>query len=154
MTGSIRAGVLVFGMVGIVGQPAVAQRSIRTPCKAAVRGQAKVCIDFPREGVTVAGSAVRVVLKVTGIDIAAVAQGKEGAAHYHLFLDVPPPAEGEPIPEGPGVTHLGGGQKEFVLENLSPGVHRLIAVLGDNAHVPLVRHQSDTTYFSVAKPAS
>lgn len=153
MKASTSVGVLLIGMLGIVGQPAFAQRSIRVPCKAAVRGQAKVCIDFPREGVTVAGSAVRVALKVTGIEIAAAAQGKAGAAHYHLFLDVPPPAEGEAIPEGPGITHLGGGQKEFLLENLAPGLHRLIVVLGDNSHVPLPRQQSDTAYFSVARPS-
>lgn len=145
-------GVLLVGVLGIVGQPAAAQRSIRVPCKAAIRGQPKVCINYPREGVTITGSNLRVVLQADGIDIAPVSEAKAGGAHYHLFLDVDVPSMSEAIPQGPGVTHLGGGEKEYVLGNLSPGLHRLIAVLGDNSHVPVARQQSDTAYFSVAAP--
>jgi hypothetical protein len=145
-------GVLLVGVLGIVGRPAAAQRSIRVPCRAAIKGQPKVCIDFPREGVTVTGSNLLVVLKADGVAIAAVSEAKAGGAHYHLFLDVDLPPAGEPIPQGAGITHLGGGEKEYVLGNLSPGLHRLIAVLGDNTHVPVARQQSDTAYFAVAAP--
>ena len=144
-------GVLLAGILGAVGQPAAAQRPVRKPCKAAVRAQAVACIDIPREGITLAGPNVRVVLKAAGIEIAAVAQGKAGAAHFHVFLDVDLPPTGDAIPQGAGITHLGSGQKELILENLAPGVHRLIVVLGDNGHIPVPRQQSDTTYFSVAK---
>jgi hypothetical protein len=142
-------GVLVASMVGLAGRPVAAQ-AIHVPCKAAIRGQAVACITTPRDGGTVAGPTVRVTLKASGIAIASVARGQAGAAHYHLFLDVDVPPAGEAIPQGPGVTHLGDGQKEFRLENVGAGLHRLIVVLGDNAHVTVARHQSDTTYFTVA----
>lgn len=147
----VGVAVLLAGVLGAVAQPAAAQRSIRVKCTAAVRGQAAACIDIPREGITLAGPNVRVVLKAAGISIAPAAQGKAGAAHFHVFLDVDVPSMSDAIPQGAGIMHLGDGQKECVLENLAPGVHRLIVVLGDNGHVPVPRQQSDTTYFSVAK---
>jgi hypothetical protein len=148
----VGAVVLLASVVGGIGRPAAAQRSIRVSCVAPVRGQPIACIRAPREGVTLAGPNVRVVLTADGVPIAAVAQGKAGAAHYHIFLDVDLPSLSEAIPQGPGITHLGSGQKEFVLEGVPLGMHRLIVILGDNAHVPVPRQKGDTTYFSVAMP--
>lgn len=146
-----RIGLLLAGIWGVVGQPAAAQGSTRAPCRAAIRGQPAVCIATPRDGVTLTESSVRVVLTAVGISIAAADAGKAGAAHYHLFLDVDPSPTGEAIPQGPGVTHLGGRQKDFTFDNLAPGMHRLIVLLGDNAHVALPRQQGDTSYFAVAR---
>ncbi len=142
-------GVLVMCVMGVAGRPGSTQ-AIHVPCKAEIRGQAIACIMAPREGGTVEGPTVRVMLKAAGIAIAAVTRAQNGAAHYHLFLDVDLPPAGDVIPQGPGITHLGEGQKEFRLENVSQGLHRLIVVLGDNGHVPVARQQSDTTYFTVA----
>ena len=58
----------------------------------------------------------------------------------------------EPIPAGqPGVVHLGGGQTEYVIEGLAPGEHRVIAVLGDWAHVPVETVSADTVTFTVQR---
>lgn len=124
-------------------------QALHRKCKAEVRGQATACIMEPREGATLKG-AVKVALSADEITIAAVGQAKAGGAHYHLFLDVDPLTGADAIPQGPGVTHLGDGQKNYQLENLTPGMHRLIVVLGDNSHIPVARQRSDTTYFTVA----
>src|SRR5512134_4116247 len=101
--GKLRRGVVGLLVVacGVVGRRAAAQAIHRT-CKADVRGQAAACITEPREGGTVRGPAVKVVLASAGIAIAPVAQAKAGAAHYHLFLDVAVPATSDAIPQGPG----------------------------------------------------
>ena len=142
-------GLVVASVLVVAGQSLAAQ-AIQVPCKAVIRGEPTACIMTPREGGTVAGPAVRVVLGAAGIPIAAVASAKAGAAHYHLFLDVDVPAGSDAIPQGPGITHLGDGKKVCHLEDVAPGMHRLIVVLGDNAHVPVARQKSDTAYFTVA----
>lgn len=136
-----------LAVAGVSGQ--LTAQAIHRKCKSEVRGQATACIMEPREGATLS-SAVRVALGADEVTIAPVSAAKAGAAHYHLFLDVDALAGGAAIPQGPGVTHLGNGQKTFQLENLTPGMHRLIVVLGDNSHIPIARQRCDTTYFTVA----
>jgi len=129
-------------------RPAAAQ-AITRPCKSQMN-QATACIRAPRDGATLTRSNVEVTLRSASVSIAAVAKAKQGGAHFHLFLDVDASLTGDPIPaSAPGVTHLGGGQKEFVLEGVPNGRHRLIVVLADNAHVPVPRQKSDTVYFVV-----
>lgn len=109
-----------------------------------------VTIHAPTEGETLPGPAVRVTLGALNVDIAPVAEQRPGAAHYHLFLDVDVTPLDEPVPQGVGgVVHLGGGQSEFHFDSLAAGPHRLIAVLGDNTHVPLARAHADTVNFIV-----
>jgi hypothetical protein len=69
-----------------------------------------------------------------------------------LFLDADPSPAHQPIPSGPGIVHLGGGQTEYVFEDVAPGRHRLIAVLGDLKHIPVEAARADTTFFTVPVP--
>lgn len=142
-------GLVVASVLGVAGQ-SVAAQAIQVTCKAEVRSEPTACIMTPRDGGTVTGPAVRVVLAAKGIPIAPVESAKDGAAHYHLFLDVDVPAGSAAIPQGPGITHLGDGKKHCQLDNVAPGMHRLIVVLGDNSHVPVARQKADTAYFTVA----
>lgn len=128
----------------------VAGQAITKKCNVENRNQATACIMAPAEGSTLKTSNVRVVMSAKGINIAPVAQSKAGAAHFHVFLDVDASPSDEPIPQGPGITHLGDGKRELRLENVAPGTHRVIVVLGDNAHVPVKGQKADTTYFQVA----
>ena len=139
--------VTAVAAIGLVGH--LEAQALHRKCKAEVRGQATACIMEPREGATLKGG-VKVALSADEVTITAVAQAKAGGAHYHLFLDVDALTGTEAIPQGPGVTHLGDGQKTYQLDNLTPGMHRLIVVLGDNSHVPVARQRSDTTYFTIA----
>jgi hypothetical protein len=96
---------------------------------------------------------VPVSLSASGIEIAPASEHRPGTAHHHLFVDrdVTPP--GEKMPSGTtGLIHLGKGDSTFTIEGLAPGEHRVIAVLGDSAHVPLAPLAADTVTFTVSRP--
>jgi hypothetical protein len=112
---------------------------------------ATVRIVEPAAGETVRGTTVRVVLAASGVEIAPAADERPGTAHHHLFIDREITPLADTIPAGvTGIVHLGRGQSEFVIEDLTPGEHRVIAVLADWAHVPLSPLASDTVAFLVA----
>jgi hypothetical protein len=59
----------------------------------------------------------------------------------------------QPIPVGmPGIVHLGQAQTEHHFEGITPGQHRLIAVVADGAHIPLNPPVVDTVVFTVTAP--
>ncbi len=130
--------ILIAGVLAGVGQVAAAQ-AIHHKCKGDFGGQATACIKAPRDGATVDGASIKVTLTATDM----------GAAHYHLFLDTDVPAEGQAIPEAPGITHLAAGAKEFRLASVPAGNHRLIVALGDGGHGAIARQKTDTAYFTV-----
>ena len=112
-----------------------------------------VSITSPTEGDTVSGSAVHITLDATGIEIAPAADARPETAHHHLYLDVDFPALETAIPMGTtGVVHLGQAQKEYHWENVTPGQHRIIAVLADPGHIPLRPWVTDTVTFVVVAP--
>jgi hypothetical protein len=112
-----------------------------------------VSITSPAEGDTVSGSAVHITLDATGIEIAPAADARPETAHHHLYLDVDFPATEAMIPAGTaGVVHLGQAQKEYHWEGVTPGAHRLIAVLADPGHIPLRPYVTDTVNFVVVAP--
>ena len=112
-----------------------------------------VSITSPTEGDTLSGSAVHVMLNATGIEIAPAADARPETAHHHLYLDVDFPQSEASIPMGlAGVVHLGQAQKEYHWENVTPGPHRIIAVLADPGHIPLRPYVTDTVNFVVVAP--
>lgn len=112
-----------------------------------------VSITSPTAGDTIRGSVVDVTLAVSGIELAPVAEQRPGTAHHHLFLDVDAVTSGGPIPVGvPGIVHLGQAQTAYHWEGVTPGRHRIIAVLGDPGHVPLQPPAADTVTFVVVAP--
>ena len=114
-----------------------------------------VSITSPAEGDTVSGSAVHIMLDATGIEIAPAADARPETAHHHLYLDVDFPATEAMIPAGaPGIIHIGQAQKDYHWESVTPGPHRIIAVLADPGHIPLRPYVTDTVNFVVAAPAA
>lgn len=112
-----------------------------------------VSITSPAEGDTVSGSAVHIALDATGIEIAPAADARPETAHHHLYLDVDFPQSEASIPMGvAGVVHLGQAQKEYHWEGVTPGPHRIIAVLADPGHIPVRPYVTDTVNFVVAAP--
>jgi hypothetical protein len=110
-----------------------------------------VRITEPPAGATVAGPRVRVVLEATGIEIASAAELRAGTAHHHIFLDTDVTPVDDTIPAGvTGIIHLGRAQTEFTFDSVSPGEHRLIAVLADAWHIPTKPLAVDTVRFTVA----
>lgn len=112
--------------------------------------QVSVRIVEPADGAMLSGSVVRVVLEANGVEVAPVAQGREGTAHHHIFLDADVTPADEAMPVGrPGIVHLGGGQAEYTFDSIPPGRHRIIAVLGDLHHVPWHPWATDTAFVTV-----
>lgn len=131
--------------IAVATLPATACRKASPP--------ATVTITSPTAADTIRGSAVHVTLTVSGIELAPVAEQRPGTAHHHLFLDVDAVAGDDPIPPGvPEIVHLGQAQTEFHWDSVAPGRHRIIAVLGDPAHVPIKPVAADTVTFVVVAP--
>ena len=58
--------------------------------------------------------------------------------------------EGEMIPQdNPRIIHMGDGRMNHTFAAVEAGEHRIIAVLADLAHVPLVPLVADTVTFRV-----
>jgi hypothetical protein len=116
-------------------------------------GSRSVSIVSPREGETVSGGTVRVALEVTGLSIVAAGIMDPNTGHHHIYLDVDLTPLDVAVPAGvAGITHMGLAQTEYTFEGLAPGTHRLIAVVGDGAHVPLSPPAVDTVTFTVVAP--
>lgn len=109
-----------------------------------------VSIDQPEAGVDVMGNEVTVSLSVQGFPIVQAGDMTPGTGHHHLFLDADVTPMGEPIPTVPGsIVHMGDGSSEYTFTDVTPGQHRLIAVVADGAHVPLNPPVMDTIMFTV-----
>jgi hypothetical protein len=109
-----------------------------------------VTILEPAQGAMVAGPNVTVRLTTTGVPIVPAGDLTPGTGHHHLYLDADPAAMTAPVPTVPGsIIHMGNAASEFTFENVTPGVHRLIAVVADGVHVPLNPPVMDTVMFTV-----
>lgn len=108
-----------------------------------------VTIVEPADGSEVDGPTVTVRLETT-VPILPAGDTTAGSGHHHVFLDADVSDPGMPIPTVPGsVIHMGDASSELVLEDVGPGEHRLIAVVGDGLHVPLQPWVVDTVTFTV-----
>ncbi len=109
----------------------------------------RVTITSPAIGDTT-GADVTVALRADGITIAPATGTREpGMAHHHLFLDRDPSDDRRAIPSEAGVVHLGKGDTTHVFSSLTPGPHRVIAVLAWGDHVPVEGAGRDTVDFVV-----
>lgn len=141
---TLALGFVTLAAAGFGTRAAAAQDSSKAPHGVRVR------IVEPKQGATVTGTSVHVVLEAKGIEIAPAAEQRAGTAHHHLFLDTDLTAGDVGIPaDKPGIVHLGKGQSEYTFEGVRPGPHRLIALLADPNHVPLKPLVADTVRFTV-----
>lgn len=116
-------------------------------------GPMSVTFTVPQEGDTITGGTVLVVLGVEGLRIVEAGIMEPATGHHHLYLDADLTALNEAVPAGvAGITHMGLAQTEYTFEGVAPGEHRLIAVVGDGAHVPLSPPVVDTVHFTVVAP--
>lgn len=99
---------------------------------------AGVRIVAPEGATEIMGSNVEIRLEVDGLDVVPAGTQQANSGHHHLFVDTDLTPVGSPIPaDQPGIIHMGDASTSRVLENLSSGEHRIIAVLGDHLHVRL-----------------
>ena len=141
------ASVIACG--GDAAEQATPEAETAPPAEAAAE-PVSVTIVTPAEGAALTSGDVEVTITAAGIEIAPVADGRIGTAHGHLFLDVDLSAEGEMIPQdNPRIIHMGDGRMNHTFTGVEAGEHRIIAVLADLAHVPLVPLVADTVTFRV-----
>ena len=109
-----------------------------------------VSILEPANNGDVTGTSVTVRLSVAGFPIVEAGNMTPGTGHHHLYLDADVVEVTVPVPSVPGsIVHMGDGSSEYTFENVSVGPHRLIAVVADGAHVPLMPLVVDTVAFTV-----
>lgn len=126
-----------------------AQEAATAEPEAGVDQRAAVSITQPADGAEVDAGPLLVVMETAGVEIVSAGTMDAGTGHHHLIVD------GDvdwklPIPNDLGVHyHMGQAQTEFTLEDLSPGRHRIIAVVADGVHVPLDPPVADTIHVTV-----
>ena len=107
-------------------------------------------ISSPADGSEVEGPSLTVNMEARGFTVAPAGDSTPNSGHLHLFLDRDLSLAGIPIPtEENYVVHLGKGTRSYTFEVVSPGEHRMIAVVGDALHVPLQPWVVDTVFFTV-----
>ena len=103
-----------------------------------------VTIVEPADGAELDAGPVLFVMETEGVEIVSAGNMDPGTGHHHLIVD----ADVDwtlPIPNDPGVHyHMGLAQTEFTVEDLTPGEHRIIAVVADGVHIPLDPPVADT----------
>lgn len=113
---------------------------------------AAVQILSPAQGDTIT-LPFTVKLGATGVEvIAANGKREEGKGHHHLVIDGDAPAsDSVPLAAAPVVIHIGTGATEKVIDSLSVGPHRMIAIFASGDHVPWTNVARDTVNFVVKK---
>ncbi len=120
------------------------------PAAESTAPEPSVMITQPADGDTVDGPAVTVGLEVENIQVVMAGDTTPNSGHHHLFLDRDLTPADQPIPTEPGhIVHMGDASSGFTFEDVEPGEHRLIAVMGDALHVPVQPWVTDTVTFVV-----
>ncbi len=147
---------LFLGLVACGGEEAAdvpGSGEASTPDAEAFEAEAslgRVTILEPATGATVDGPDLRIVLDISGMEIRPAGDMTPHSGHHHLYLDHDLTDPTEPIPAIPGqIIHMGDGSSEYVFEGVTPGEHRVIAVVGDYVHVPLQPWVVDTVFVTV-----
>lgn len=106
--------------------------------------EAAVRIVSPADGDTVS-LPFTVRLEATGVEVVpATGTSEPGKGHHHLVIDGDSPTDTLPLPAAPVVIHMGTGASERVLDSLSVGPHRIIAIFAGGDHVPMTTVKRDT----------
>lgn len=126
--------------------------SLATTSEMAPAPVAAVQILSPAEGDTLT-LPFTLTLGATGVEvIAANGLREEGKGHHHLMIDGDtPPSDSLPLAAAPVVIHLGTGATERILDSLTVGPHRIIAIFASGDHVPWTTVARDTVNFVVRK---
>ncbi|MBI4512920.1 MAG: DUF4399 domain-containing protein [Gemmatimonadetes bacterium] len=130
------------------------ERPAEKPAEEAPAMLGRATILLPVDGDTVGPDSVRVVLAAEGVIVEpATGERIEGRGHHHIFVDKDVTPDTAAIPKDvEGIIHLGTGASEFTVKGLTPGEHRLIAVLAYGDHVPMERVAYDTLRIYVRAP--
>lgn len=112
------------------GTPNESSAGISTTARATPLDGVAIRLDVPAE---VPQGPVLVRFRLAGYGIAPAGVALAQTGHFHVLIDVEPPAVGVAVPADSQHIHLGGGQIEVALD-LAPGTHVLRALLADAEH--------------------
>lgn len=112
------------------GTPNEASEGITTTAMAMPLEGVAIQLDVPAE---VPEGPVLVRFRLAGYGVAPAGVVMAQTGHFHVLIDIEPPAVGTAVPADSQHVHLGGGQIETVLD-LAPGTHVLRALLADAEH--------------------
>jgi len=144
----VALGVLTLAACGGGDAPEPAPET-STPAAAAAPARSVTIVE-PADGSTVTGPNVVVRLTTENLPIVPAGDMTPGTGHHHLYLDADLGDMTAPVPTVPGsIVHMGTGVSEYTFENVAPGQHRLIAVVGDGVHISLNPPAMDTVTFTV-----
>jgi Domain of unknown function (DUF4399) len=129
-------------------QPATTDTVVAAPAPAV---EPAVSIASPADGDSVS-LPFTLRLEAQGVEvIAATGTAEPGKGHHHLVIDGDEPADSLPLPPMPVVIHMGNGATERVIDSLTPGSHRIIAIFAGGDHVPMKSVKRDTITVIVRK---
>jgi len=141
---------ILFAPVACSDAPPADEPADPAPAAATEAPAPRVFIESPAAGAEIDGPVVEVTLRVENLTIVPAGDQQPNSGHHHLFLDADVSEAGVPIPAEAGrIVHMGDGSSTYRFENVAPGQHRLIAVIGDWQHVPLAPSVEDTVVFVV-----
>lgn len=105
---------------------------------------ASVSIVAPADGDSVS-LPFTIQLAAEGVEVIPVNGTVEaGKGHHHLIVDGDVPSDTLPLLPAPVVIHMGDGSTERVIDALTPGAHRIVAVFANGMHVPMASVKRDT----------
>lgn len=93
-----------------------------------------VAFVTPKNGEAVTSSFVSK-FEVQGMGVNPAGDMTPNTGHFHVFIDAPCIAKGQPVPFDSQHLHYGKGQTEATIEGLSKGDHQLALQSADGAHL-------------------
>jgi hypothetical protein len=104
-----------------------------------------VSITSPADGDSVS-LPFTVSLAIAGAEVVpADGMAVEGKGHHHLIVGGDATyGDSIPLPPAPTVIHMGNGATDRVIDSLSPGPHRIVAIFAYGTHVPMANVKRDT----------
>lgn len=141
---TIAAAVFATAFIAACSSAEKTPEADSVPMAQTMSEEPSVSITSPADGDTVS-LPFTVQLEAHGVEVvAATGTAEPGKGHHHLVIDGDAPSDTLPLPPMPIVIHMGNGATEKVLDSLSEGPHRIIAIFASGDHVPMTSVKRDT----------
>jgi hypothetical protein len=141
MSERVRVRVVDGAPAPVADSAAAAPSSTQTPsptqtpsARHPAPANAKVYFVYPPDGAVISTTPT-IRFGLTNMGVAPAGVEKANTGHHHLLIDAPLPLLDQPIPLDFNHLHFGAGQTEAQI-TLTPGVHTLQLILGDENHLP------------------
>jgi hypothetical protein len=131
----IACSALALGVLSLPLSPS--RLNAQAAAQTSVKPAPEIYLQAPQNNAVV-GPSFTVKFGLRNYGVAPAGVNINGTGHFHILINVEPPAAGVLIPSDSLHRHFGGGQIETTLE-LAPGTYTLRAVLADHEHKVISR---------------